>query len=376
VSRAVPGALAGALLLVLGAAPALAAQSGSDAPPRQFTFSWSFADGDAMAPRGGTSRGPAVTLEPGPSAAWSRLQTPGLSPFERDRRAILAMAGPYRASFDFIETAGFDPEWTPARPYRSWGTEYVYVLEDRGDFVSLQHVLVMSVIPDGADEPIGPFVTKHWRQDWHYEADGYHAYRGEGVWERVELAPVERAGTWTQTVWQVDDSPRYASHGRWIHDGVRSAWTGAPTLRPLPRREFSVRDDYDVLGAVNRHLITPTGWIHEEHNDKRALDAGATRILAEELGLNRYERIVGHDFGPGDAYLERTGPFWALVREAWAGLFDRHERLVFRAGSPDGPLFGKLFEYADGIEAQRFDGDAARAFVRETLAAHVRPAED
>ena len=28
-------------------------------------------------------------------------------------------------------------------------------------------------------------------------------------------------------------------------------------VAPLPRREFSVRDDYDLLVGVNRHTITP-----------------------------------------------------------------------------------------------------------------------
>src|SRR5690606_33288417 len=71
---------------------------------QQFTFSYQFTPDDAMRPRGGTSRGAAVHLATDPSDEWRALQEPGISDFERDRRAILAMAGPYRATFDFLET--------------------------------------------------------------------------------------------------------------------------------------------------------------------------------------------------------------------------------------------------------------------------------
>ena len=41
------------------------------------------------------------------------------------------MAGPYRVSFDFLEVVRFDPALKPDAPYQSWGTEYVFVAEDR-----------------------------------------------------------------------------------------------------------------------------------------------------------------------------------------------------------------------------------------------------
>jgi len=363
--------LAGSLSLQAGAADA-PAKAEADGAQRQFTFSWMFSDGDAMAPRGGTTEGAPVTLAEGPTEAWRALRAPELSKFERDRQAILAMAGPYRASFDFIETVGFSSGYTPARPYRSWGTEYVYVVADEPEFISLQHILVMTFADtaDG-DALTGPVVVKHWRQDWHYEAGDYHEFRGGERWSRTRVDTGDRAGSWVQTVWQVDDSPRYASRGRWRHDAGQSVWEGEATLRPLPRREFSVRDDYDALRAVNRHIITPTGWVHEEQNEKLVL-GDEPRILAREAGLNRYERIVGHDFSAGDAYWARTAPFWAEVRAAWDDLFAAHDALRFEARSDDGLLFMKLFQYADGLDPEApFDAEAARQFVTETLAEHV-----
>ena len=128
------------------------------AAERQYTFAWQFLEGSDMAPRGGTTKGEQPTLVREPSAQWQALQEAGLSSFERDRRAILTMAGEYRASFDFIEVAGFSAGWTPSRPYQSWGSEKVYVLEDDGTRIVLQHVLVMRIVKEDGSI-VGPFVT-------------------------------------------------------------------------------------------------------------------------------------------------------------------------------------------------------------------------
>lgn len=363
--------LAGAI--VLSAACGNAAENDER---RRFTFSWQFTESGEMQPRGGTTRGPAVTLREEPTEAWRELQEPGLSDFERDRRAILAMAGGYRTTFDFIETVGFTPDFEPARPYQSWGTEKVYVIEDRGDFISLQHIMVM-YFEDEDGEVRGPVVQKHWRQDWRYEDREIHAYAGEGQWRRRRLSEDEADGRWSQAVFQVDDSPRYESAGRWRHEENYSAWTSAETWRPLPRRESSARDDYDVLIGTNRHTITPTGWVQEEENLKTVLEAprkpaAGTPYLARELGVNRYERTDEFDFSAGDAYWEATGPFWAVVRDVWSDVRARADRFTL-ADEVDGrALFEPMFEYAQSLEAgEDFDADAAEAFVRRTLDAYV-----
>ncbi|MEO0973131.1 MAG: DUF6607 family protein, partial [Pseudomonadota bacterium] len=259
---------------------------------RRFVFSYQFSEGDELAPRGGTSKGTTITLAQDDHPGWQRLQDKDLDAFERDRRAILAMAGGYRASFDFLEVEGFTADYSPAKPYQSWGTEYVYVIEDRGAFISLQHVLVMEILGEDG-EIVGPFVTKHWRQDWTYEDATVLDYRGGGRWERVALDDETRRGTWSQAVWQVDDSPRYEGIGRWVHEGDFSTWASEPTQRPLPRREYSIRDDYQALLGTNTHTITREGWTHRQDNLKAVLDVtGApTEYLAREYGVNRYQRV-------------------------------------------------------------------------------------
>lgn len=344
---------------------------------RQFTFSWQFETGDSMRPRGGTTTGTRVKLLDGPSEAWVALNEPGLSKFERDRRAILAMAGSYRTSFDFIETVGLTPGFEPSRPYQSWSTEQIYVVSDEGTEISLQHIIVM-FFQDADGVTQGPVVQKHWRQDWRYEDVSLHEHVGQGRWRQRTLVPESARGRWTQAVYQVDDSPRYESIGAWVHDGNYSAWTSEETWRPLPRRESSVRDDYDVLIGTNRHTITPAGWVHEEENLKVGLDAdGEPRreqpYLARELGLNRYERIVDFDFTSGDAYWSATAPFWADVRAAWADIYAEHDTFELASRVDGRPLFQPMFEFAAAVEADgKYDADEGREFIRETLELYVQ----
>jgi hypothetical protein len=363
-----------------GTAPSVAAsKTGSAGAPHQFTFSWPYRTGEEAAPRGGTSMGPPVELDLEPSPGWRRLQERGSTPLERDRRAILAMAGTFRASFDFLEIAGFRPGFAPDRPYQSWGSEYVFVVRDEPKSIALQHVLVMFM--KGKDGEVqGPFVTKHWRQDWRYEDRDLLAYRGRLTWGKERLSAAQAKGTWTQAVFQVDDSPRYEAYGRWQHFGNVSTWTSSPTWRPLPRREFSMRKDYDVLVGTNEVTITPTGWIHEEDNLKVVLAAPGRPaedqpVVSEELGLNRYERLRGFDDSAGRRYAERTQAFWDEVRSAWEDLAASQSTLVLRAPPDQAQLFIPLFEYAGRLdEGEPFDRAAARAFARKTVRSYLADA--
>jgi uncharacterized protein DUF6607 len=330
-----------------------------------------------MRPRGGTTKGAPVTLATEPAEQWHALQEPGLSKFERDRRAILAMTGGFRTSFDFIETVGFAPGFEPARPYQSWGTEYVSVVEDSGELIRLQHLMVMFVT-DAAGKTQGPFVQKHWRQDWRYEDQDLHVFAGRDRWRRDERDGESVRGRWSQAVFQVDDSPRYEAVGEWTHAGSYSAWTSEATWRPLPRRESSVRSDYHVLAGTNRHTITPTGWVQEEENLKLVLDAdgrpaAGVRYLARELGVNRYERLEGFDFSAGDRYWQHTADFWRDVRQAWERVYADREEFEYLQEVGGRAMFEPFFEHADALDnGQPYDAGASADLIRRTFETYLR----
>src|SRR3954463_11387015 len=351
--------LAGTVLFALSLASFAA-----DGERPQFIFAWPLGE-NALKPRGATTRGAPVVLDPAPSEAWMRLRESRIPPLERDRRAILAMAGPYRVTFDFLEVVRFDPALKQDAPYQSWGTEYVFVAEYRPDFIALQHILTMRVMQEDG-KVSEPMVVRHWRQEWRHQAERVLAYQGSNTWAPREVAAADREGAWIQSVYQVDDSPRYAARGRWQHSEGVSTWISDETWRPLPRREFSVRKDYDVLVGANRHTITPTGWVQEENNLKLASVDG--RYLAREYGVARYERIRDYDFAAGEKYYARTEPFWTEVRAAWHELEQGAGRFSVRAPVDQGQLFVPFFEYAGKLEeGAAFDREDARAFIRRTL---------
>jgi len=363
------------LLIALALLPATvhAYESGSpEAAGRgRYTFSWPLGEG-MLKPRGASTKGAAVTLDTEPAETWKHLHAAGLSDFERDRRAILAMSGPYRVSFDFLEVARFDPALKPDAPYQSWGTEYVFVSEDSGNFIALQHILVMRVLEqDGSESE--PIVTRHWRQEWRYQADAALIYQGSNSWALKSIPEDQRRGAWVQSVYQVDDSPRYSAIGRWQHSDSFSSWISDETWRPLPRREWSVRNDYQVLLGTNRHTITPTGWIQEENNLKLALgEDGKPRetipYLAREYGVARYERIKDYDFALGQDYFDKTEPFWAEVRAAWKKIARTDDGFRLRKPVDQGQLFVPFFEYAERLsDGQPFVVEDARVFIEQTL---------
>jgi hypothetical protein len=357
--------IAGAMAGALGAG----AHAGEAAPaPRvesRYTFSWPVGP-TAPTPRGGTTRGAEVKAQTTPSPQWQALREAGLSDLERDRRAILAMAGGFRVNFDFLEVAAFGGDGSRARPYQSWGTERVFIDRDEPRRISLVHVLEMHVV--GSDgKPMPPMVTKHWRQEWVYEPTQVVEYAGNNRWTRRAVPESERRGRWSQVVYQVDESPRYGALGRWEHNAAFSTWIGGDTARPLPRREWSVRQDYQLLRGTNRHTVLPTGWLHEENNLK---EAGATPLpfVGREYGVARYERIGGDYFAEAGKYYDATREYWRAVLAVWDELWNAGGTVTLKANSDQSGAYAGLFEQAEAFAAGKLDLAAARTQIRAALA--------
>ena len=109
-------------------------------------------------------------------------------------------------------------------------------------------------------------------------------------WNTVTLTPEQAAGTWTQLVTNIDDTPRYEGYGQRTHENGESLWQSHPTRRPLPRREYWTRDDYDYLIVTNRHrdshrLDPRTGQPQDRGSRRRG-----KHLLCFETGMNTYTR--------------------------------------------------------------------------------------
>ena len=234
----------------------------------------------------------------------------------KDREAILAMAGTYNVTFEFRETAAIAPDYKlKTKPYTETASEVVVAVEDTPERITLQHLLVVSE-KDGKAH-----VIKHWAQIWTWQDTELLDYCGaedDHLWRKIKLTHEEAAGTWSQLVTSVDDTPRYEGYGKRVHDDGESHWQSNPTRRPLPRREYTTRDDYDYLTVINRHALTPSGWIHCQDNRKILDREGEQkRVLCYETGLNTYTRSDSTSTEIALTWWKENGKFWDAVRSFW-----------------------------------------------------------
>lgn len=276
--------------------------------------------------------------------------------FQRDREAILGMVGKFRVEFNFRETVSLVDGYELQEAYHEEAMELVKLVEDRGDLIVLQHLLLV-------DDGLEVMVVKHWGQIWKYEDPEVLHYQGGREWEKRVLPAEEIKGKWTQLVTQTDDSPRYESWGTWEHVGNRSAWQSEVTHRPLPRREYKKRSDYDLLVAVNRHVLTPQGWVHEQ--DNRKWNIADRTFLAHEAGLNRYVRC-DEDFSRAEEQWERTKGFWHDVRMAWAGVINGNDRIAYREEIDGTSLSRRMNRLAKQVtDGGELDEDAVETLLEQ-----------
>jgi hypothetical protein len=280
------------------------------------------------------------------------------APDAQDRAAILAMQGEYAVTFRFEETVPLQAGYVARESTDSGAREVVILVEDTPTRIVLQHLLVA---PNG-------HVTKHWRQDWAFEAASRFEFVADQTWRMRALAQEETAGKWTQCVFEVSDAPRYCGTGRWNHAYGNATWTSDRSWRPLPRREHTTRDDYNALNVENRHTITPFGWTHEQDNTKVVREGERTvATLTREFGFNDYRRTTATDFGPAYRYWQATAPFWAAVRSRWQAALDTGG-LVIDTKVDGMPVIVGLFNLASKAES----GDAVEtSAIDRIFARHI-----
>jgi len=289
--------------------------------------------------------------------------------FREDRAAILGMAGTFRVTFNFNETAAFVPGYEPLEPKRSGGFEAVRVIEDTGRVIRLQHLLVVK------DEEDKPVIIKHWRQDWTYEPATVLTYTGPDQWTVTPVPAPRRTDAWSQTVWQTDDSPRYGGMGEWKHDRGEHRWVSDETARPLARRDAVRHPVYDRYVGVNRHALTHQGWVHEQDNAKVGLRDGKLTTIVHEDVLNSYRSSTEFDFKAADDYMAKTSTFWAAVRQAWDDVATRDGGIHLVQEAENGSSTGKqLMELADHLAEGKTGLSDAVAQARFLIDRSTKPA--
>ena len=253
-----------------------------------------------------------------------------------ERKNIEKLCGCYEVEFKYAETFSPDTSYKyHDRDVISGGLELILPVEAGDKKMVLQHLLVIS----------DSMIIKHWREDWTYENPTIFLYRGNKLWTKEQVKPDEVKGKWTQSVWEVSDAPRYQGGGEWINTDGKTFWQNT-TDAPLPRREYSVRNDYNILKRTNRIILTKDGWLHDQDNQKIIRNKGIDKLLVEEKGINSYKKVEDNKCAAAKAFWEKNKNYWTKVRAAWDNYLASHSSVEVKDAVDGKPLYQYLNDLA------------------------------
>ena len=255
---------------------------------------------------------------------------------KQDIEAIKEMCGCFEIDFKFSETFQYsnDSNYSKSKNYNAKALEYAKLIKDEKGHISIQHLLVM-----------GDYIIKHWRQDWIFQNKDLLKYDGNNTWKYISKTKKDVKGQWTQKVFQVDDSPRYEGSATWVHADGKSYWENS-SYAPLPRREYTKRNDYNIMIRGNRHEITKDGWVHDQDNFKVVKDSESDSelIIASEKGINYYTRVDESNCKEAIKWWDENNEKWLLVLEKWNSIYSKKDDISLRQSVENKPLFSFLFD--------------------------------
>ena len=257
---------------------------------------------------------------------------------EMDKNAIRSMCGCFDVGFHFAETFSYskDTNYMPSKIKHAGALEFAQLVEETEDKVVIQHLLIV-----GSEE--SPYIIKHWRQDWVYENNDFYMFNHDNKWTYKNINDNNVKGQWTQKVYQVDDSPRYEGTASWVHVDGKHYWENT-TDAPLPRREYTKRSDYNVTIRTNRHEIVNKGWVHDQDNKKIIRETGKEDIiLAEEKGINNYDRVDESKCKAAAEWWQENKDFWKQVRISWDEIYGLNKNLELKDKVEGKRLYDVLF---------------------------------
>ena len=253
---------------------------------------------------------------------------------KEDIAAIKSMCGCYEVHFNFAETFQYPKDslnYSKSKTKHDKGLEWIELLVDQPNKLSLQHLLIVGPSEDA--------IVKHWRQDWLYQNNSILSYSKEDSWKFKKLDAQKIKGQWTQKVFQVDDSPRYEGSATWVHYDGRHYWENT-TDAPLPRREHTKRNDYNVLKRTNFHEITAKGWIHDQDNIKIIRnEKGEDYVLAEEKGRDYYNKVADSKCKTAQDWWNKNKILWNNIRSEWDVVLSKNKDIKLKNTIDDLSLF-------------------------------------
>ncbi len=274
-----------------------------------------------------------------------------------NRQQIDKLCGCFEVDFKYAETFSPDGQYKFHEREEIGGTaELALPIEVSDKKVVIQHLLVVSPT----------MIVKHWREEWEYEATVIWKYIGERTWVKEQIPADKVKGKWVQTVWEVADEPRYQGWSAFVELDGHTVWQNT-TDAPLPRREYSVRSDYNILRRTNRLTLTDSGYLHEQDNRKILRKDGMDKLLVEEKGWNTYKKIEEKECFLALAYWEKNKSYWSQVRSVWADILNARNRVTLQ-NKVDGKM---LHEYLIALGKEALEKGYTEEEVRRKITAEI-----
>lgn len=278
---------------------------------------------------------------------------------QNGKENINKLCGCFEVTFKYAETFSPDKDYKfHDREKIQGATELSLPIINTDKRVVIQHLLVVG----------NGMVVKHWREDWTYENPVQWNYKGDKVWEKVTLNKADVKGKWSQSVWEVTDAPRYQGSAPWQVVNGHTIWENTADA-PLPRREYTQRSDYNILQRTNRLVINGNGYDHVQDNKKVLRANGADKVIAEEKGLNLYEKADDSDCEAATQYWNEHKGFWTAVQQEWDKVLTQKAAIKL---VNDNELMGTLFKLADDWKEKKLTAAGANTTVATVLAKHIQ----
>lgn len=283
----------------------------------------------------------------------------------QDKENINKLCGCFEVSFKYAETFAPDADYKFHNREEIPGVaELALPIEVTDRKIVIQHLLVVNP----------KVIVKHWREEWTYENPVIWKYKGNRTWVKETLPAEEVKGKWTQTIWEVADEPRYQGYSQFVQLDGKTVWQNT-TDAPLPRREYSVRSDYNILNRTNRLHFTDDGYLHEQDNRKIIRANGADNLLVEEKGYNTYKRIDDKECAAAKAYWENNKDYWSRVRKVWAGYLATHNSISLENKIEGKMLHEYLLEQAKEYAAKKINPSEIDGKIKAEISRFTRDGE-
>ncbi|HEY0297994.1 MAG TPA: DUF6607 family protein [Arachidicoccus sp.] len=294
------------------------------------------------------------------AAFVASIALPVFAQTKPEKKAIKDLCGCFAVRFNYAETFTGDTIHKKfAHPLDTNSVfEYEYPIEQSPKKVVIQHILIVP----------GYAVIKHWREDWEYEKKVLWKYDKDKVWTKIALNPSSVKGQWMQSVWEVDDAPRYQGSSEWIKTDRRLMWINTADA-PLPRREYTTRHDYNVMNRESRFAVSDSGYLYEEDNKKIIRKDGAPdSLLAQEKGYNQYVHVPQSNCEKALAFwTKEKADFWKDVRANWEEKMNIGTEIKLKT-----KVNGKfLYEALDDVETKHLTGGDRKKAINDLINQYI-----